>query len=527
MEEKYNKLINSFASKPFHVSINDVDKVWYYLSHGVDKGLIYNSVFHHNRCIQCQKNVTKACSLFGPNGYALQLEDLFPAIDLSRKECMKNRGVDPRSTFIVTRKNIEKISPHVMGEDSSGNKYTHLYLHPYDDHITESSVSNRITKSLCNNLWNGTMDTRLNEIITNLQDDSDGCMSDMMYIEGAMKSKDLLRKPFWDYRIKYAKSIQKYAKRFPNGTNWSNMSHVDKLHVRIFALFYGGCYSETDNIGFKSMSQLIDCSKSAYDGGSLVPFMNSRSDPDSYMVMQVSRAIHQNAVTSRFNVSLAWQSTTDLDLWVRTPYGEKISHSNPKSKDEKTFLNFDANSSLDNATMNPVENITISDEICGTYDVYVNNFCTRNKEKLVPFTIVVSIDGELETYEGVWDNTKMKTSGRNTLKKMIYVCTVDITLDLVRKLKPPELSEKQTRRFKSLVDGFSSAFGRIQTKLVCMKSLDGVIYLHDTKESPSERNMRESSSNRNIHTIDSLISGRPLQIMKKKKKRKLQQGVEN
>merc|ERR1719469_973810 len=148
--------------------------------------------------------------------------------------------------------------------------------------------------------------------------------------------------------------------------------------------------------------------------------MNGRSDPATYMVQQVAQAVENNNVKSRFKIALAWGSKTDLDGWLvceslaKTGRGvqttQKIGYSNPKTSCGHTKLDFDANASPGAASMNPVENFTMSDKTPSEYTFYVNNYSTREGNSktggasaTIPFTVVVNLDGEVTTYEDTWD----------------------------------------------------------------------------------------------------------------------------
>lgn len=523
MEKEYETIIDTFSSKPFHVRTGNGDKkIWYYLSHGLNKGVIHSHIDKIHKCMTCKTNICKIGGMFGPNDYALSFKDKcapFYNVEQCREEDKANRGIDPYSTFLVTMKNVENICPRIQGKDKNGNDYVHLSLNVSNDYIIDSSICNTITKELCCKFWNGTMDKRLEEIITSLQYETDDCISDMQMFDTVLRSEKLLRKQFWHYRIQYAKAVQKYSRRFPNGKTWRNMTHIDRMHVRVFSLFYGGSYSYSENLAFKAVGQLIDCSTDVYNGGTLVSFMNSRSDPESYMVMQVSRAVHTHSILARFTVSLAWQSMSDLDLWVRTSKGEKISHSSTKSKDGHTYINFDANAHEADSSMSPVESITLSDKYPDSYDIYVNNFQSRRGDKIIPFTIVVNIDGELETHDHVWKTTPKRKPGNNNLKKMIYVTTVTISDDMIRKMKAPEMSTKQSNRFHGLLDGFTKLFGNIRTKVIDMKKINNVIHLNNIKEDKIvQRNLRDMRGCRRGHTLLSLMNTAILPIPEVKRR---------
>lgn len=495
-DEEYYRIVNLPSTKPFHVNTGDRGNVWYYLSHGVDKGNIERLVGSIDNCMTCKKNVSKVSGLFGPVGYALPFpQDM--EINRVRETNKIDRGLNYNGTFLVTPESV-KCTPRYFGVNPYGKEYLHLGLNLSPEYVTNESLSRSISPVLLKKLSNSSMDARLEEIVTHLQRVSDEGINDMDMFDVALKSPKLSQKSFWEYRINFAKKVQRYSQRFPNGKEWMKMDPFHRMHVKVFSLFYGGLYSHSENLGFKAASQLIDCSKDVYNGGSLIPFMNSRSNPETYMVGQVSRAIHENSVISRFTVSLAWESTSDLDLWVRTETGERIGHTNRKSKIGKTQLDFDANAV--EVSTSPVENITLDDDVHGAYDVYVNNFKTRQGDTNIPFSVIIGLDGELETFRSTWDCRKLPSN--SSFKKMQYVTTVYITRDMINKRNPPEMSCKQTRKFTSLLDNFESITGKITTNIVNMMDIDNRVVLR----TPVRRTMSQRSVFTSFNTFCDIIN---------------------
>ena len=487
-DEQFWSIIKSHSSKPFHVNTGK-GKIWYYLKHGIDTQVISKVVGKVHNCQTCRRNAKQISGFFGPSGYAVNFGegDLYNEIEdsriISRTKCLQ-----PGGFMMVTKDTILKPVRQAPGFDD----FFHFSFNMKPDHITEESLYSNISDVLIKNLYNGGMDIRLDEIITNLQKSHRG-ISDMSMIEETLKDKKLLRKDFWIYRLNYAKKVQKYASRFPNGDNFKEMDPYHKMHVRIFALFYGGSYSYSENLMFKASSHLVDCSKDVFNGGTLINFMNSRSDPENYMVQQVARALEKNSVESRFTISLAWSSTTDLDLWVKTPYGEIVNHANKNTRNCKTILDFDANGHDNDCMENPVENITLDYEQIGIYDVYVNNFKTRNNELNIPFTVIVTIDGEREIFESAWVNDckKKKKNTGGKLKNMKYVTCVHISEMMARKFKPMEMSTKKMKSFNHLLGSFETAFGNIKTEIVDITTLSDSKHIDVNKDKIISRNMRD------------------------------------
>merc|ERR1712232_1137003 len=293
------------------------------------------------------------------------------------------------------------------------------------------------------------MDGRLNEIVTMLQrkDPTTG-KTDLEAIDNIVNDNPaVLRKEFWEYRIDYCKRVQKFAHQFQNGESWEGMSEVDQMHVRVFALLYGGNYSpDGENLAFKAASHVVDISKDAISLEAIPAFMNERSDPNSYMVRQVAMRNNEHNVASPFTVSLSWSTRSDLDGHLKIlNTGEHIYYSNKKSRGlGETYLNFDANAGT--PTTEPVETFTLSSKTPGRYEFYVNNYCTRG-ERRVNFTVVENINGQITTHEGEWNGNCRNDNTTSHFNKMIKVCTIDITQEMINKVNEDmALTNKEANR---------------------------------------------------------------------------------
>lgn len=248
------------------------------------------------------------------------------------------------------------------------------------------------------------MDGRLEEIVTMLQkkDDVSG-KTDLDIIKSVANQDGVLRKDFWNYRIKVVDAIQQFASQFRHGdADWNLMSEVDKIHVRLFALLYGGEYSQQVNPAFQATSLVIDISKYAHDIDAIPAFMNDRSDPSYYMVRAVARTNLKRSVVSPFIVSLAWKDRADLDAHIFTENSEHIYYGNRHSCEGQTFLNFDANGAA-SPTEDPVETISLSSIAPGKYSFLVNNYRNHGGADAVPFTVIVNLNGEISKYQDGWD----------------------------------------------------------------------------------------------------------------------------
>lgn len=94
-------------------------------------------------------------------------------------------------------------------------------------------------------------------------------------------------------------------------------------------------------------------------------------------------------------INLAWESTDDLDLYLKDPCGNQI-YFDARSNDcngGSGYLDLDANADEHNLISDPQENIYWNEPSTGEYLVYVH-FYKRNELRKVPFTVTVILKNE-------------------------------------------------------------------------------------------------------------------------------------
>jgi hypothetical protein len=107
--------------------------------------------------------------------------------------------------------------------------------------------------------------------------------------------------------------------------------------------------------------------------------------------------------TGEVTVTLAWQTTDDLDLHLREPSGETIYFQNKTSK-LGGQLDIDKNAGGP-ITNQPIENIFYANKPKpGKYRINVHYFSQKSNEINVPYTVFVKIDDQLKTLTGVHYN---------------------------------------------------------------------------------------------------------------------------
>jgi hypothetical protein len=106
--------------------------------------------------------------------------------------------------------------------------------------------------------------------------------------------------------------------------------------------------------------------------------------------------------TGDVQVTLIWNSTNDLDLWVVDPQGEKI-YFGQKTAPSGGMLDVDANAGCGTVTTQPVENIfwPSGEAPQGGYALSVNFFRQCDAIAATPFTLRALVDGQIQEFTGI------------------------------------------------------------------------------------------------------------------------------
>lgn len=105
--------------------------------------------------------------------------------------------------------------------------------------------------------------------------------------------------------------------------------------------------------------------------------------------------------TGDVQVTLIWNSTNDLDLWVTDPKGEKIFFGYPSSFSGGE-LDVDANADCrEDVTSQPVENIfwRVGSAPLGEYTVEVNYFKQCEPVAETSFFVLLRVDGKTQEFQ--------------------------------------------------------------------------------------------------------------------------------
>lgn len=114
----------------------------------------------------------------------------------------------------------------------------------------------------------------------------------------------------------------------------------------------------------------------------------------------------------------------------------------------------------------------------GKYTFKVNNYRTGDGEQGIPFTVIVNLAGDIQTFQDGWDCRVRGSNPGDDLSRMINVCTIEITQEMIDLLKvDTRLSAKQANRLDQFLPEFEAKFGDVTTEIADMSALDNHVLL--------------------------------------------------
>ena len=236
--------------------------------------------------------------------------------------------------------------------------------------------------------------------------------------------------------------------------------------------------------------------------------MDIRSDPNNYMISQLSRNMAKHKVESKWTISLVWDGKykDDMDLEVhwyhpnpmpgnthgtigRIYYGNKKISINDQESSTKytTCLDFDANANK--AEAEPSENISCAPY--GKYKILVNNYrrCTFGKD--IPFSIIINQEGnEKIIIERTW--TPAQACGN----------FMEITEHTFTDVKSTSLtmSSKAASRATAIQDEWVTHFGNPKSYIPNLSNLS--IPYHTWKNKESINDLTDSFMSMAVATVE-------------------------
>jgi len=150
------------------------------------------------------------------------------------------------------------------------------------------------------------------------------------------------------------------------------------------------------------------------------PELTEEEEADLAIVEEELAAL---GITSEYRATLAWESTADLDIYVKdVATGEVIYFSNMNGSNAKLDVD-NTGGEYPAEGEKHVENISFNGD-GGSFEVYVTNYDTNDDEDEIPFTVVTKNGQETNVYEDSWDINEMGTETNNKLDKMMRIATI-------------------------------------------------------------------------------------------------------
>ena len=264
----------------------------------------------------------------------------------------------------------------------------------------------------------------------------------------------LERPGHWASVMRWVKDVQKTWSD-GNYHSYESMTSIDKVRLAVAAITSPESKIEHDgdtvvHKSYKQASNVVDF-LTLGPIEDVLKEMDIRSDPNNYMISQLSRRMTKEKITSKYTISLVWDGKfkDDLDIHVKFGgptflheifYGRKVINFNGTD----CRLDFDAN--VSHGESEPCENVSVCS---GTFQVWVNNY-TRRTRGDVPFTIILHQEGIPDTViERTW------TSDRRKDDKLLI--TTHTFTDI--NSKAPEMTMKEAARARALNSKWEEHFG--------------------------------------------------------------------
>ena len=122
---------------------------------------------------------------------------------------------------------------------------------------------------------------------------------------------------------------------------------------------------------------------------------NEKQIIDSLQTETENRRKRKNGTIGQITATLIWNSLDDLDLALEDPQGEILWFRNDINSNTIGFLDIDANSSDDNTSNTPIENIYINKPIDGKYRILVNWYSRNTDLTQIPYYLELRIGNEI------------------------------------------------------------------------------------------------------------------------------------
>lgn len=407
----YEEFIRETSEKSKTFEVNGIH---YYLRNETDSTPVKKLMKEHGECNICTSRSGKLFSMIGSDGSAF-LSNIRCHHDGCERGCLfkirekvQEINKKPKSLrfYLVKENCFPKIEEGFCEEEN--RNYEHVTIHP--DKYTSEENCRKYGQLLEENIR--IIGPRLEKFCETEAVESVRLISEAVNA-GGIDSYQMERANHWKSVLNWITGIQNHV----NGMTYEEMSKAKRIHLAVFALTTGR--SEIDletavHLDYKQASNIVDF-LTLPSVEAVLREMDTRSNPNSYRVSQLSRRLEAENVTSDHTISLTWPGEfhDDLDIhvivpsenlmWVNgfAPRCNEIYFSNKvlEAKDGRFYrLDFDAN--VNHGEAEPAENVSVGP---GTFKIFVNNFTIRTHNKDIPFSIHLRQKGKEEiVIDRVW-----------------------------------------------------------------------------------------------------------------------------
>ena len=479
-----------FANDNTPIRTYAMNGIHYYIKNGVSPEKIKDMMRGHGACVTCTTRAKKFCTLVGPVGKG---GDVNGSVFLRNIRGFKDGGCEDGCLFNI-RKRVELLNPkkgHRTGltnpkvflvkegsfppvkegkDPETGEDFEHVTIVP-DAYTSPENVEK----------YEGLLKKYMDIIIPRMEKLCEPCAARGVELIEA-RINELERPGHWSSVIKWVKHIQKISNARSECFKFHNSRN--KLHICVNAITSGR--SEVDretciHKDYQQSSNIIDfIAMTSID--EVLREMDTRSNPENYMVSQLNRRMVKENVTSDWTISLSWDEkyTDDLDLHVKpiSPcapeifYGKKIvvvPDINPNLRDrvDTTYrLDFDAN--VNKGEKAPCENISVGP---GIFEVWVNNF-TRRTSPPIPFTIILRQKGKGDiVIEETWSSLRRSGDKMLIIKHEFTPITS----------APLEMSQKAANRAQVLDGKWNDSMGEPRSEVPSIETFGIPYHVWDKK----------------------------------------------
>lgn len=481
----------------------EVNGIHYYLRNETDATPVKKVMNEHGGCNACTSRSGKLFSLIGEDGPAF-LSNIRCFQDgcckgslfkVREKVLEVNKKPKSLKFYIVKERSFPKIQEGVVDEENSKNIfYEHVTIHP--DKYT--SQENCQKYGLLLEEYITIVGPRLEKICDTEAVNSVRLISDAVNA-GGIDSYQMNRPDHWKSVLNWVSGIQEHV----SGITYDKMSKAKRIHLAVFAITTGRSEGDHDaavHLDYKQAANIVDF-LTLPSIEAVLREMDTRSDPTTYRVSQLSRRLEAEQVSSDHTISLTWpgEFTDDLDIHVQVPAKLRHWHDGRDpgpgeifygckaltAYDAKVYrLDFDANVSRGEAE--PAENVSVGP---GTFKIFVNNFTRRTHRKDIPFSIHLRQKGKEEIIiDRVWPVDRRKGD-----KMLIGEHTFTSVSSIA-----PEMSEKAARRAQVLDPKWNQYMGEPSSKVPILEEMSIPAYVWRKSSGPEETVENVNSSFMNM-----------------------------